>query len=124
MKRRKKGERQREMKGKDKAEVLTGCSLVCTKFEFQILESPLHNHNNLKTRVASHFLLYARYFILFLHQSLIKSYEIGRGNLMDVEVKLREVKPGLTCSPPLSPPFASSPSVSLLTCRTLGPERR
>lgn len=36
-----KGERQREMKGKEKAEVLTGCSLVCTKFEFQILESPL-----------------------------------------------------------------------------------
>ena len=26
---------------KEKAEVLTGCSLVCTKYEFQILESLL-----------------------------------------------------------------------------------
>lgn len=49
-----KGESQREMKGKEKAEVLTGCSLVHTKFEFSNSSvTSLHNHNTIKTRVAT-----------------------------------------------------------------------
>ena len=97
-----KGERQREIKGegKEEAEVLTCCSLVCTKFEFQILESPLFITT---TTLKQEWLLFLAICWGLYTFSSSKSHKILQGRLyclhfMDGESEA-QTKPGLTCSP-------------------------
>lgn len=110
-----KGERQREIKGegKEEAEVLTGCSLVCTKFEFQILESPLFITT---TTLKQEWLLFLAICWGLYTFSSSKSHKILQGRLyclhfMDGESEA-QTKPGLTCSPTPIPTLFAFPPVS------------